>query len=113
MTTRNGGDPGTVFAAAGAVGMNPASAIRLKRSKRRRRSIVRRDSLSCATVVVEGSPPLLDPPRPPDDRRDAPGEEEEADDRVPETVHVEPGRPNDELEQLHPADTERDRHREG
>src|SRR5205823_2042549 len=106
MTTRKGGEPGTVFASAGAAGTIPASATRLKRSRRRRRSIVRPDSLSCGTAVVEVSPALLDPACPPDDRRDGPGEEEEADDRVPEAVDVEPRGPDDELKQLCPADAE-------
>src|SRR5579863_8980730 len=113
MTTRKGGDPGTVFASAGAAGTIPASATRLKRSRRRRRSIVRPDSLSCATVIVEVSPPLLDPPRPPDEGGDAPREEEEPDDGVPEPVDIEPRRPDDELEQLRAADAEGHRHRQG
>src|SRR5438067_8015168 len=112
MTTRKGADPGTVFARAGAAGTMPASATRLKRSRRRRRSIVRPDSLSCATVIVEVAPALLDPAGPPDDRRDAPGEEEQADDRIAEAVDVEPRGPDHQLEQLGAADPQRDRHRE-
>src|SRR5438067_5388518 len=112
MTTRKGADPGTVFARAGAAGTMPASATRLKTSRRRRRSIVRPDSLTCATVIVEVTSALLDPTGPPDDRRDAPGEEEQADDRIAEPVDVEPRCPDDELKQLGAADAERDRHRE-
>src|SRR5579864_4940563 len=104
MTTRNGGEPGTVFAVAGAAVTSTASPRRRKMSKQSRRSIVRPDSLSCATAIVEVPPPLLDPARPPDHRRDPPGEDEHGDDHVPEAVHVQPCGLHHELQQLDAAD---------
>src|SRR5581483_5135420 len=112
ITTRNGGEPGTVFAAAGAAVTSAASAGRRKTSKQSRRSIVRPDSLSCAAAVVEVPPPLLDPARPPDHRRHPPREDEHGDDDVAQAVHVQPSCLHHELQQLDASDAQRDGDRE-